>query len=294
MTAILSVITPVYNGEAFIERCYATLKNQTYMHWEWVVVNDGSTDETLALVEDIGDPRIVIVSYEKNEGRGFARTRALEVATGDWVVIWDADDLYFTDRLERIAYARLQSYDFFCSYVVVMDNDMSIKGVRGFSMPVSKGLTEAFVHHTLGCRRDIAQEVGYGVKYRAGEDTTMILTLAARYRGLFYEDVLTVYQEEREVGLEKAIESNRNQLRQVRLAQSRGVIGGASKGYFFLFLKWYTKLVALYLMRLWPSLYMRTIGFRSYGKRAFGWELSQDRKRQYEKLVSLARTYKRK
>lgn len=291
MTVALSVLTPVYNGESFIGRCYATLERQTFADWEWVVVDDGSVDDTRAVVERIDDPRIVLVSYDRNQGRGYARTKALEAANGDWIVVWDADDLYFPDRLAEIERARLEGFDFFCSYVVVMNNLMSIKGVRGFSMPVAQGLTQAFVHHTLGCRTRLAREIGYDSLHRVGEDTTMIVTLAAKYRGLFYEDALTVYQEEREVGLEKAIASNKNQLQQFRWAQGREVIGLSRGRYLYLVLKWCAKLVALYSMRLSPGLYTRTIGLRSYGKLAVEWELSQKRYKEYRQLVKIARKF---
>lgn len=61
MPVVFSVVTPVYNGAPFIDRCYAVLVEQTFTDWEWVVVDDGSEDETRALVERIDDPRVKLL-----------------------------------------------------------------------------------------------------------------------------------------------------------------------------------------------------------------------------------------
>ncbi len=99
---VFSVITPVYNGEAFVDRCYRCLALQTFTDWEWVVVDDGSTDHTAELVRRIADPRVRLTSYQPNRGRGHARLQALEASRGDWMVVWDVDDLHYPDRLARI------------------------------------------------------------------------------------------------------------------------------------------------------------------------------------------------
>ena len=285
MTTVFSVVTPVYNGAGFIGHCYKSLAAQTFPDWEWIVVDDGSCDGTRTVVEGIGDPRIKLLSYEENRGRGYARSRALEAASGEWMVVWDADDLYFSDRLQSIAEARSEGYDFFCSYVVVVDNDMRIKGVRGFSLPVERGLTQAFVHHTLGVRMDLARTIGYDSAHRAGEDASMILTLAACYNGCFHPDALTVYREEQEIELEKAIVSNRHQLEQVRDAYRRHVVAVPRLKRWTQLGRWQLKLAALEAMRLVPALYRQTIAWRSYGALEEGWQLSSTRRVAFDSLV---------
>jgi cellulose synthase/poly-beta-1,6-N-acetylglucosamine synthase-like glycosyltransferase len=73
-TPTFSVMTPVYNGEAFFRRCFGVLREQTISDWEWVVVDDGSTDQTAEIVRSIDDDRIRFISYPENQGRGYART----------------------------------------------------------------------------------------------------------------------------------------------------------------------------------------------------------------------------
>ena len=272
--SILSVTTPVYNGVDFIARCYNNLLLQTFKDWEWVIVDDGSTDGTAEMVKMISDDRISMFSYESNKGRGYARTKAVAQSRGDWVVIWDVDDLHFPDRLEEINKARLDGYDFFCSYAVVVDEELNIKGVRGFSNPAN-GLPRFFVHPTMACRTEIAREIGYKANIRTGEDAKIILTLSSKYRGLWFDNALTIYSEDREVNLKKAIYSNLGQLLQLKEMFRDGTIDGF-RNRSLLYIKYFCKFVILNFMRLYPSLYLRTVPLRDYGETRRGWTLSKE------------------
>lgn len=277
-------MSPVFNCAAFIRRSYYTLKSQTFTDWEWVVVDDGSTDNTVEIVRSIADPRIRLISYSPNKGRGYARNRALEASRGDWMVVWDIDDMHFPDRLEKINQARIQGFDFCCSYAVVVNNDLVIKGVRGFH-PHSLGLPRYFVHPTLACRLDVARDIGYDPAFRIGEDAHT-WSLDDNYRGHFIEEALMIYQEEREVNLEKAIESNVMGLVQVRRLYRRGLIKAGMIEHVALLAKWQLKLAVLRLMRIAPGLYRLTLRFRTYGVTAKGWRLSPEREAFLESIRS--------
>jgi len=272
---MFSVITPVYNRANFISRCYHNLLLQTYKDWEWVVVDDGSTDETKKEIEMISDERIQLISYKPNKGRGFARTRALNESKGKWIVIWDVDDINFPDRLAKIHNAKQDGYDFFCSYAVVVDNKFNIKGVRGF-YPGSYGLQRSFVHPTLACRAEIAKEIGYKPTIRTGEDAKILWTLSLKYKGLYFDDALTIYHEDTEVNLRKAIESNLGQLSNLKELFREGILGGG-KNRIFLCARIYLKIMALNLMRLYPSFYFRLVNKRYYGEIKPNWKLSKER-----------------
>jgi len=262
---IFSVITPVYNGADYIERSYHMLVAQTLSSWEWIVVDDGSTDGTANKVRAIDDARVRLLSYAENRGRGYARTRALEAACGEWMVVWDVDDLYCPDRLERLDQARRSGYDFCCSYAAVVDNSLRVKGVRGFLAPVH-GLPRYFVHHTLGCRLGLARQIGYDPSFHTGEDPTLVWVLSARWRGEFVTDALTVYVEEREISAEKAIRSHRARLIQLYRAWRRQLFPLSALQWIALSIAGMTKIAVLHLIRLVPPLYRATLGFRPYGE----------------------------
>lgn len=282
---VFSILSPVFNGAAFVRRSYYTLKSQTFTDWEWVVVDDGSTDNTAEMVKSISDPRIRLFSYATNRGRGYARNLALEASRGDWMVVWDIDDMYFPDRLERINRARIEGFDFCCSYAVVVDNDLVIKGVRGFH-PRSLGLPRYFVHPTLACRLSVARDIGYDPAFRIGEDAPLTWSLDDNYRGCFIEEALMIYQEEREVNVEKAIDANVMQLIQLRRLHDRGLIKASTIERLAVLAKWQLKLPVLRLIRIMPSLYRLTLSIRSYGVTAKGWRLSPERAAFLESLRS--------
>jgi len=273
---VFSVITPVFNGAAHIRRCHALLAEQSFADWEWVVVDDGSTDGTADIVRAIGDARIRLSSYQPNRGRGYARQSALAAAEGDWMVVWDADDMYFPDRLAVINEARLAGFDFCCSYAVVVDNELRIKGVRGFHPP-ARGLPRHFVHHTLGCRMEIARALGYDPNLRTGEDATITWVLDQRHRGRFVEDALTIYQEEIDVGRAKALATVDAQMAQLRRIVPSGLLRMGTADYALLIVRLQFKRIVLQLMRIAPFLYRHTIAFRTYGETAPGYTLPEAR-----------------
>ena len=277
MRPALSVMTPIFNGQSFVQRCYFMLRSQAFEDWEWVVVNDGSTDRTLEIVQGIDDERVKVVSYPRNRGRGFARQEALKAANGDWVVVWDVDDIYFPDRLEELNRARLEGWDFCCSYIGLVDNELCFSGVRGFHLDDS-GSTRTFVHLSLGCRLELAREIGYGRAFVAGEDAGLVLHLARKFRGKWIEEPLACYQQLREVNVEKAIVSNRSRFLAYRTLYRRGILDIGRLAFARMWCKLRLKLMVLSLLRLFPAVYLKTVSLRSSGEVAEDCRLSEDRR----------------
>jgi glycosyltransferase involved in cell wall biosynthesis len=96
---LVSVIIPVYNGEKTIQETIESVLNQTFIDLELIVINDGSQDATLKLVERIQDSRINVFSYP-NAGQSTSRNRGIALATGEYISFIDADDLWTPDKLE--------------------------------------------------------------------------------------------------------------------------------------------------------------------------------------------------
>jgi len=96
---LVSVIIPTYNRSAFIGTAVDNVLEQTYLNTEVIVVDDGSTDDTLAVLKKFGD-RIRVVS-QANAGPSAARNRGLEIALGEIIAFQDSDDLWMPGKLER-------------------------------------------------------------------------------------------------------------------------------------------------------------------------------------------------
>lgn len=99
----ISVIIPAYNAGAFIEGCINSVLNQTYQDFEIIVVNDGSTDNTLEILNRLAerDKRIKVIS-QQNGGVSAARNTALKYASGEFITYVDADDSVPNDGFENM------------------------------------------------------------------------------------------------------------------------------------------------------------------------------------------------
>ena len=95
----ISIIIPAYNAERTILETIKSVQNQTYSDFELIVINDGSKDGTLELVNSIQDERLKVFSY-KNGGVCVARNYGFSHATGEFISFIDADDLWTPEKLE--------------------------------------------------------------------------------------------------------------------------------------------------------------------------------------------------
>ncbi len=96
---LISVIVPAYNAENTILKTIESVRHQTFSDFELIVLNDGSTDRTLELLDTIKDDRLKIFSYE-NQGASVARNRGIAHAMGEYISFIDADDLWTPRKLE--------------------------------------------------------------------------------------------------------------------------------------------------------------------------------------------------
>ena len=91
----VSVIMPCFNAASTVGLALRSLQSQRWSDWECVVVDDGSTDGSAAVVESLGDARIRLVRSAERGGRGVARQRALDACRGRFLAMLDADDFYY-------------------------------------------------------------------------------------------------------------------------------------------------------------------------------------------------------
>ncbi len=126
MNDLVSILTPTYNTEKFIRATLESVQNQTYQNWEMILVDDASTDKTVSIIEEFAqnDSRVKLFKLPENRGNGFARNAALEKATGKYIAYLDADDLWFSEKLEKqIQFLKMNNQPFTFSYYDSIDEE---------------------------------------------------------------------------------------------------------------------------------------------------------------------------
>ena len=103
----VSVIIPVYNVSAYIERCIRSVMNQTYTDFECILVDDATPDDSIEKCERLiadyqGNIRFKIIHHEKNRGLSAARNTGTDAATGDYILYIDSDDAITNDCIEKL------------------------------------------------------------------------------------------------------------------------------------------------------------------------------------------------
>jgi glycosyltransferase involved in cell wall biosynthesis len=100
MRTLVSILIPCYNSANWISETLASALAQTWQNKEIIVVDDGSTDNSLAVAKSFESPIVKVISQE-NRGASAARNRALQESQGDFIQYLDADDLLAPDKIER-------------------------------------------------------------------------------------------------------------------------------------------------------------------------------------------------
>ena len=108
---LITVIVPVYNVESYLKHCMETIINQTYINLEIILIDDGSTDSSGFLCDEIAssDERIVVL-HKKNGGLSDARNVAIDLAKGEYITFVDSDDYLPLDSIEYL-YNLMKKYN---------------------------------------------------------------------------------------------------------------------------------------------------------------------------------------
>lgn len=103
MTPKVSIITPTYNSEKYIDETIQSVLNQTYTNWEIIIIDDFSSDNTSIIAKEyeLKDSRIHFIQLLENSGSAIARNTGIEIATGDFLTFLDADDIWMHNFIEE-------------------------------------------------------------------------------------------------------------------------------------------------------------------------------------------------
>lgn len=154
MNPKISVIMPMYNVEKYVGCAIQSLLTQTFKDFEFIIVDDCSTDKSLDVAESFKDPRIKIIKNEKNLGAGLTRNVGLEIAVGDYIYFFDSDDALVPNALEILydVAEKSQANVVSCTnYFIPSDNEFQT--VQDLSVRVdNEGKNTGFISEDLKTR----------------------------------------------------------------------------------------------------------------------------------------------
>ncbi|WP_026749162.1 glycosyltransferase family 2 protein [Leptotrichia trevisanii] len=148
----VSIIVPMYNAGKFIGKAIETVLSQTYENWEMLIMNDVSTDNSLAVVNEFAkkDDRIKVVNTEKNMGVVKGRNHLIDLARGKYIAFLDADDYWHSEKLEKqIQFMKEKNASISCTeYTRVRENGEKINEVV---IKSEISYTDMLKNNYLGC-----------------------------------------------------------------------------------------------------------------------------------------------
>lgn len=166
----LSIIVPVYNGEAFLRECLASVLASSLRDIEVVCVNDASTDSTAAILSEFAgrDSRVKIVTHDVNKGLFQARLTGMRAASGEWIGFVDADDLVSEDRFRQlVAIGEREAVDMVWGpFVFKYDNDCRTQDYVGPQFDRKMSRDEYLQNLLATCGRDFSWHLVWAKIYR--------------------------------------------------------------------------------------------------------------------------------
>ena len=199
---MVSCLMAAHNAAGTIAASIASVREQTWRDWELIIVDDGSTDETAAVLAGIDDARVVVLRQER-AGPSAARNRALAVARGEFVAPIDADDIWLPRKLELQVEALRRQPDAAVAYGWTDFVDEELRPLYADLRPTHAGrvLEELLRKNFVACgsntlmRRTAVMEVGgFDETLQAAEDWELHTRLAARHSFAAVAEVVVWYR----------------------------------------------------------------------------------------------------
>ncbi|MFH1421233.1 MAG: glycosyltransferase [Planctomycetota bacterium] len=197
---LVSAVVPTYNAEKYISNTIQSVLNQTYKKTEIVVVDDGSSDKTLSVLDKYG--KSIKIFTQANQGVSAARNKGITESSGELIAFLDADDIWLPHKIERqvkqflaqpepgFVYSRVR----YCSEKELpRDYDIKPKFFRGF---ITRDLFcyPFIATSTVMVRSKCLRETGvFDIRNRSNQDYDLWLRLSSKYKADYINEPLVIY-----------------------------------------------------------------------------------------------------
>jgi glycosyltransferase involved in cell wall biosynthesis len=187
-TPDITVFMACYNAQDFVSEAISSVLNQTFTNFELLIVNDGSTDDSVKIINSFNDDRIKLIHNQTNQGLVYTRNTALTHANGKYIAVLDSDDIAYPNRL-KLQYDYLESNPTVAlcgGHAAIIDSDGIETGEKlivlcdeNLNMQMMFG--NPFVNSSTMFRAIVLRELNGYNKYALAEDYDLFLRFAEKY-----------------------------------------------------------------------------------------------------------------
>lgn len=220
---LISIGIPFYNAEKFLEFAIQSVMNQSYKDWELILVDDGSSDNSLKIAQDFSlkDARIRVICDGRNKKLPYRLNQLVVESKGEFIARMDADDVMHPQRLEKqLSFLEdNKKYDLVASGLISIDSYNNVKGFRcvdqlfdEFSNP---SLSYPIVHPSVMARKSWYLRNQYSEKYPRAEDFELWTRAITKkdFKMAVLPSLLLYYREEGNLSKDKIVNSYKDTLK---------------------------------------------------------------------------------
>jgi glycosyltransferase involved in cell wall biosynthesis len=199
---LVTVFMAVYNGERYITEAIKSILNQSFDDFELLIINDGSTDNSAGIIRKFDDPRIRLLSNERNKGLFYTRNRGISEARGKFYATLDCDDVSTPHRLELQVKFFQENPD----YVIcggqgrIINSDSKIIGAVNAPVGNTEFLrvmhlfSDPFINSATMIRKEILDRYSFRPYYEPAEDYDLFQRISEQYKIANLSKVLVHYR----------------------------------------------------------------------------------------------------
>ena len=190
---LISVVIPTYNRADRIERSVRSVLDQTYRNIEVIIIDDGSSDHSKEVIDQIRDERVRYF-YQENAGAASARNRGIDEAKGEWIAFQDSDDCWFPEKLmDQVLAAQCTYCDIVFCKLLLTDKQIELPKRIGEGPVAHKYDIYGVGTQTIMVRSDVAKNEKFNTSIPRYEDTEWLYRILKDHRGYCLDKPLVEY-----------------------------------------------------------------------------------------------------
>lgn len=188
---LISVVMPVYNAELYLHEAITSILNQSYLNFEFLIINDGSIDGSENVIKSYEDPRIVYIKNTENRGLVYSLNKGIKCSKGKFIARMDADDISDKERLKIQLHFYLENKcDLLFSTIQLINESSEMippwkadrENISHFDIVKYLPNNNCLAHPTLFITKDLLNSYKYDYKQYKSEDYDLWLRMATDNR----------------------------------------------------------------------------------------------------------------